>query len=475
MAGFRIEGNTSGNVAEVDANNNIKVNGPITEVQAGFAAMTSEVDAGTVTGTRYNKAPEVSDDFRMRVGIDTQLFNETFVGTTINTALWSNPLTTMTTVVSNGFATLNAGGSVAAAAVAQLRTYRHFPCYKQYSTYAEMELQLTQAAQTNNRCEWGLFLASGTAAVTDGVFFRLAETGQFYGVMSMNGVETQTSALTLPAVGTTNSYLIYVHSQGVEFWINNILYADLPNPAAQGSTTASMNLPLAFRCYNINATSAAQAMKVGNVNVSLADMANNKPWGHVIAGTGGHSSQGQSGGTMGSTALMSNAATAAAAALSNTTAAAGNIGLGGIIKVLPTLTAGTDGIVCSYQVPLGTAALPGKSLYITGVAIDGVVTTVFAGGPVIYSYGIAYGHTAVSLATTESGTTKAPRRLPIGMQSYAATAAVGAQGTRLQDDYTCSPIVVHPGEFIQITARNFGTVTTTGDITLTIAITGYWE
>ena len=134
-----------------------------------------------------------------------------------------------------------------------------------------------------------------------------------------------------------------------------------------------------------------------------------------------------------------------------------------------------DGILCSYQVPLGTSTLPGKSLYITGVALDGVVTTILAGGPVIYVASIAFGHTNVSLATTESATAKAPRRLSLGMQSYAATAAVGVQGIRLQDDYTCAPIVVQPGEFFQVVLRNVGTVTTTGVITFAVGITGYWE
>ena len=136
-----------------------------------------------------------------------------------------------------------------------------------------------------------------------------------------------------------------------------------------------------------------------------------------------------------------------------------------------------DGILCSYQVPLGTSILPGKSLYVTGVAIDGIVTTVLVGNatPIIYVAGIAFGSTNVSLATTEAAAAKAPRRLAIGIQQYAAAAAVGVQGARLQDDYTCSPIVVQPGEFFQVVLRNIGAVTTTGAITFSVAITGYFE
>jgi hypothetical protein len=470
----RIKGTT--NLQEVDANGAAYVNTPMTDVQAGFTSMLAENDAGTVTGNRYVKAVEVSDDFRVRVGVDSMILNEQFPGAAFNTAIWQTPVTTMTATVATGYANLNAGLSVAAGAVAQLRTYRHFPAYKQYTTYCEMEVQLTAAPVSGNRCEWGLVLMSGTAAPTDGVFFRVDNTGLFKGVLSYNGTETE---VTIPSeqlvAGATASYLIYIGSTVVEFWINNILVGEIHTPVGQGSSVSSMNLPLAFRNHNVSATSIAQVMKIGNVNITWGDQNGNKPWGHVMTGTGAHASQGQTGGTMGSTAIYTNAAAAAAAALTNTTAAAGNVGLGGIINVLPTLTANTDGILCSYQVPVGTATLPGKSLYITKVKINSAVTTVLAGGPVIYAISAAYGHTAVSLATTESATTKAPRRVPLGIQSFAATAAVGVQGVEAGEDFSVAPILVQPGEYFQIAVRNLGTVTTTGAITFVVTVSGYWE
>jgi hypothetical protein len=471
----RIKGTT--NLQEVDVNGNAYVNLPKTDIQAGFSSMLAENDAGTVTGARYVKAVEVSDDFRVRVGVDTMVFNEQFPAATFNTAIWQNSATTMTTAISTGFANLNAGLSVAAAAVAQLRTYRHFPCYKQYTTYCEMEVQLSQAPVSGNRCEWGLLLVSGTAAPTDGAFFRVTETGELRCILNYNGTETQSAALStlLLGVGETHSYLVYVGSGVVEFWVNNILIAEIPTPVGQGSSLSSMNLPLSFRNYNVSATSAAQVMKIGNVNVTFGDQNGNKPWGHVVSGSGGHASQGQTGQTMGSTALYTNAAPAVAAALVNISAAAQFVGLGGIFNVLPTLTAGSDGILCSYQVPLGTSILPGKSLYVTKVKINSVVTTVLAGGPVIYSASLAYGHTAVSLATTDGAASKSPRRVALGIQSYVAAAAVGAQAVEMGEDFQVAPLVVQPGEFVAVALRNLGTVTTTGAITFAVTISGYWE
>lgn len=471
----RIKGSV--NLQEVDVLGNAYVNLPTTETDAGFASMTAENDAGDVTLVSQHRAVEVSKDYRVRIGQDNMIFNESFPGAAINTTLWSNPVTTMTAVPSNGFAVLNSGLSIAIGAVAQLRTYRHFPCFKQYTTYAEMEAQFSSTPVSGNKCEFGLGLFSGTSDPTDGAFFRIDVSGTFNGVLNYNGVETLTPNIDISLIGVniTHAYLIYVGSSFVEFWIDNILVGSIARPPGQGSTTSSMNLPLTFRNYNVSATSTAQVMRIGNVNVTFGDQAMSKPWGHVLSGMGATSLQGQTGTTLGSTSNFTNATATAGAALTNTTAAAQFVGLGGIFNVLPTLTVGTDGILCSYQVPLGTSISPGKSLYITDVRIHSAVTTTLAGGPVVYAASLAYGHTAVSLATTESSTTKAPRRMALGMIPYLAAAAVGTSTPALDIDLSSGVPVAQPGEFVQIALRNLGTVTSAGVITFVVSITGYWE
>jgi hypothetical protein len=462
---------------EIDDNKKGMVNLPMAENEAGSAAIIAENDAGDVTGTRSTRAIEVSSDFRLRVGQDNMIFNESFPGAALNTSLWQAPTATMTVTVVNGFAVLNAGLSLALNAVSQVRTYRHFPCYKQYTTYAELEMQLLESPITGNKCEWGLFLAATTAAPTDGAFFRLDQAGTFNCVANYNGVEIQSAALdvALIGVGQTHAYLIYIGSNVVRFWIDNILVAEIENPSGQGSSMSSMNLPLAFRNHNTAATSVAQVMRIGNTNVTFGDQAMSKPWGHILSGAGGSSTQGQTGSILGSTALYNNAAPAAGAALSNTAAAAQFLGLGGIYNVAPTLIAGTDGILSSFQVPLGTAVLPGKTLYVTEVILESVVTTALVGGPVIYSASLAYGHTAVSLATAEGATTKAARRVPLGVKSYVSAAAQGATVPRITASFASAPIAVYPGEFVQIALRNLGVVTTSGVITFVASFNGYWE
>lgn len=467
----------SDNQFEIKPANPVETNGTINIDKVGSVRLMGEVDAGVVTGQATLKAVEVTNDYRLRVGLDQTAFNEVFPGASINTTIWTAPVTTATLTAAGGFANLNAAGSVASGAVARLTTYRNFPCYRSYTTYFEAGVQFSSLPVAGNVCEWGAFISTGTTSPTDGVFFRINASGELRGVVNYNGTETQSEIInfnTLVGNNTSRAFLIYVISNKALFWIDNVLVAEVNAPTSQGQITSSMNLPLSFRNYNSVATSSAQIMKVSNVNVTFADMNTNKIWAHILTGAGGHLSQGQTGQTLGSTALYTNSlATGAGVAMTNTTAALGS-GLGGQFTTQPTLAVGTDGIVSSYQVPTGTSTAPGKSLYITRLTINSAVTTALTGGAVLYAFSLAYGHTSVSLATTESATTKAPRRVPIGFQTFPANAILGTTATTLDLDLN-SPIVVQPGEFIQLVAKNTGVVTTAGTITFLVGFGGYWE
>lgn len=481
MAGFRIEGNTSGNVLEVNTNNEMKTALTLVEENAGYVSMLAESDAGTVTGTRLMRSPEVSQDFKMRTGLDTLVFNEIFPGTILNSNVWTAPVTTMTAVVAGNFQTLNAGLSVASAAVARLQSYRYFPIFGPQATYVELGLQFSQLPVTGNVCEWGLGLATTTTAPTDGIFFRINASGEFRCVINYNGTEVQSGTLnftTLVGVNTNHVFLIYAGNKSVDFWIDDILVTSINASNAGFGTTASMNLPVFIRTYNSSATPAAQTMKVGYASVQLSDGNYSKPYMHTAAGAGWHSSLTQTGATtIGQTAVWTNSANPTAATPTNTTAALGS-GLGGIfIANINGLAVTTDFIISSFQVPLGTAALPGKSLYITGVRVSAVNTVVANGaGPTTWALALAYGHTAVSLATTETSTTKAPRRFPLGIQTLAAVAAVGQPATNDTVTTLSTPIFVQPGEFVQVIMRFIANNSVaTEAVNFYISFEGYFE
>lgn len=478
MAGIRIEGNLTGNVAEVNSRNELLVALASTEEFAGYAAATSEVDSGSVTGSRLMRDFEVSADYRLRVGTDAPMLKELFPGATLNTTLWNAPTTTMTVTVVGGYLNLNAGLSVANAAVAQVSSRKSFPLVPTGSLNLSMDAQLAQDPVANNVTEWGLGIASGTTAPTDGVFFRLNAAGEFRCVINANGTEIQGPTLDFNALvgaGQTHNFWIDVNDAGAEFWIDDVLASNIPKGTGGYAATATTELPVLLRTYNATAVSVAQVLKVGAVNVVTGDLHTGRIWREYIVAAGGSSSQGQTGGTLGTTALYSNSlAISAGAAASNTTAALGS-GLGGQFSLQPTLAVPTDGIISSYQVPAGTAAVPGKTLMLTKLKISAIVSTVLVGGPVVLFWSLAYGHTSVSLATTETATSKAPRRVPLGIQAWGAAAAVWTQADREIDVTFDPPIAVYPGEFVQAVAKNVGTVTSSGVIACMITPNGYFE
>ena len=485
MAGIRIEGNTSANVVEVSNNNELKIIGPNNyningnpSINGGFSNNIFEADAGTITGSVLQRQGDISANYRQRVGIDTLLFNDSFNSLGVNTSLWNITTATFTTANNNGFLVLNNGNSTAVNAFAKVSSYRSFPAYGTYPLQIDIKaMYVAPSVQSNVVAELGLGFASGTVAPTDGVFFRYNASGELRCVISYNSVESQSRAFTgaeLPSVNVRHRYSIIVGNDYVEFWIDNILYANLPIPAGNGMASLNHNTPVLLRLYNHTvAPASAVQLKVANVNISIGDMNCLKDWAAIQAGMQGHSSNGQTGMTMGSTALYANNANPTAAVPSNTTNVLGN-GLGGNFWSIATLAINTDGIISSYQIPVATASNPQKTLYITRIRIDTVIQTTLVGGPFLLQWGLAYGHTAVSLATTETVTTKAPRRIPLGFQSTSANASAGSQAQTIDHTFTV-PICVQSGEFVQTIYRNIGTVGTGGTMAHLITIDGYWE
>jgi hypothetical protein len=189
--------------------------------------------------------------------------------------------------------------------------------------------------------------------------------------------------------------------------------------------------------------------------------------------------QGLNGGTMGTLANYANSANPTAAVPTNTTAALGT-GLGGQFWETDTLAATTDGIISSFQNPAGSINQPPRTLYITGVQIDSYTQVALTGGPYVAQWSLAFGHTAVSMATAESLTaaTKAPRRIAIpGIQAIAAGLAInlrvgqGPIGMRFDG----APVPIYPGEFLATVKKKVGTAPSAGVIAHVIAFDGYFE
>lgn len=485
MSGIKIANGTAASAeATVDTSGDLHVNLPTAIATAGYAGMLAVMDEGTVTGAREALELEPTADYRLRVGIDQVLFSECFPGSAINSSLWQTPNTTMTTAVANAWLTLNSGLGTATNTGCAVLSKRYFTAEGASGLSVRWRGQLSQAAQVGNVVEMGMFYPVNTTFVfnpavapLDGCFFRVAADQTFKCVANVAGVETVSASLDLATlVGTgVHDFAIDIMANDVHFWIDDVLVADLID-AAGAVPTATMALPIAFRVYNTGATGAAQTLKVGNVQVLLADVGGTLSAAESAASAGRNATQGATGGTIGQTALWVNASAPAATVPTNTTAAFG-AGLGGNYLETATLAAGTDGIIASYQVPLGTAAIPGKSLMITGVRVTSAVHTAITGGGCVRNWALAYGHTAVSLLTAELATgtapTKAPRRKPLGTQGVVATAAAGTSLTPVGGTFA-TPVLVAPGEFVQVVVKSVGTAITAGAIGHVIDVEGYW-
>lgn len=501
MAGIRVEGNTSGNVAEVDSANNLKTTQPQVTTTAGVNApnnvgavrLFSENDPGTISGTSYLKSPETSTDYRLRTGLDTLMFDDSFNGTSQNTANWKfqSGTVAMAMTQASGFLTINSGNVLTAAASAALQTYRTFPLVGSSAIYVETVGYINASPVANQIFEFGLFFnsASGTpTAPTDGVFFRLTNASLF-GICTYNGVETPTTLIANAALiplNTNAKYTMVVSDREVEFWIDDVFYGEVT--VASGNATPFLGDSLPYTAQMRNSalvTGGTMTPRIGGVVVSLADIGTAKPWSHQMSGMGRHLGQTQNGTTIstptaivGATLSTPNSATAAAAAVVNASATTQFTGLGGVFQVLPTLTAGTDGILCSYQNPAGTVNITPRELYITGVSISAAVAVTLTGGPLVYAHTLCYGSSAASLATTETASftttaTKLSRRVPIGVHGCIVTAPAGTQFNDIQRRFG-APICVNPGEFVGIALRNLGTVTTLGSVVFTVTFDGYF-
>lgn len=482
-----IRGASSGTGAEVDSGNNLKV---VLPADGGGIRMFSENDAGVKTGTPDLASPETDNDYRLRVSQDYLLDEVNFNYTAQDTGKHNYTATTMVNAWTAGQLTTNNTNLVTTTIGTNLVTYAYFPLLGTTTLSADFEVGFSAQPTANAFIEFGLALPGATTgAPADGVFFRLTSAG-LQGIASNNGTETSTGVF--PAANGTGTwtyqnskkyqFIIYNSAVSTEFWVNEdgvtSRLGSINLPSGQQRMCMASSVPVCIKHRNTGGAAGSVLQGLfGSYNVRLGGT------GHVtvpsLAGQRMFGSyQGMQGGTQGSLAFYANSANPTAAVPTNTTAALGS-GLGGQFWETATLAVNTDGVICSYQVPAGTVNVPGRRLVIRGVGLSSYVQTVVAGGPFIAQWSLAFGHTAVSLATAEAATTKAPRRVPLSgfTQVVTANQAVSTIVSQQQGfiDFGDAPIFVNPGEFVQLVKKHVGTVATAGVIAHVVTFVYGWE
>lgn len=483
-----LKGGASSDLASVDSNKQLKVvtGQATTPASVGATRIFSENDNGAVSGTAYLKSPETSSDYRLRVGLDTLLFTDTFNSAAQNTGLWKHTFTTMTMTQSAGFLNVNAAGtSTVANNSAFLQSFRHFPLIGASGLYVELTGQITAQPVANEVFMAGLGIAVAAAEPTDGCYFKLT-SGGLVGVLAYNGTRVETGVLIASGgipVNTNAKYVLVIGEREVEFWVDDKFLGEIDIPAANGQPFMTTALPLFIQKYNsgIIGSSPNMIIKIGDITVSVADLHTSKTWSDQMAGIGQSSTQGQNGGTMGTTALYPNATaatTVTGAALSQSAAIATGLGgQAGIIAAVP----GIDGIVTGFQVPVGGVNQTPRTLYITDIRIDATnIGAAVATTASVISWSLSYGSTALALNTADTATfvnntTKSHRRIPLGLQSWIVGAGIGSPAEAIQISFN-TPIVVNPGEYVCLVAKFIQGTATASQVIWTVSmINGYYE
>ena len=465
MAGFRIEGNTSGNVVEVNSSNEMKVVLSNVPANIGGVRNFAEVDAGDILGVPTLKSAEITPDYRMRVGTDSLLFNDTFNGTTQNTSLWKYTNSTMTIGMSSGFVNLNTAGTAAASgSYSYLQTWRHFPLVGNAPISTYFTFMTDRYPVANEVIQAGFGIPTGAAECVDGIWFELTSDG-LKGCQRYNSGTVQKVTLMLAASLTLNNVYniaIDITDGVIQWWIDDILYGIQETPAAQQQPFLMTSLPFFMQKYNSGTVGSSPNIipKFGEVAIYLANVASNKTWAEQMVTTGlSNQYINGSASTVTTPAIQwSNTALPTAAAGTNTTAALGAF-LGGIFQLNTLATSATDVIISSYLNPAGSVNITPRTMVITGIRVDCInAGAAVATTPTTFAVALAWGGTALTLAQVETANTwtgptvKARRVQPIGVMTFPIGAAIGAISNTIDFSFA-SPIVVNPAEYVQVIVK----------------------
>jgi hypothetical protein len=469
-------------LADVTVNGAVNIDGPPDGGSIKVATY-SENDDGTHGISQY-LSPETDLDYRLRTAGDMLLDHETFSYVAQNTGKHLYANTTMTATWSAGNLLTNATSITTTTTGLAFSTRAFFPVLGTSTLSFDAELAVSAATVPTNTVldvGGGLVGAANPYLPTDGCWFRANAAG-WQGVCSHNGTETSTGVFAdfTPVVNQKYQLIVYIHQRAAEFWIGESvedvhMHGLLEVPSGQGQVLMGQSAQFFVRHAIVGgAASGVFQAQLSAYSVRLGGPQFAREFGGGSGNSLYGSYQGMSGGTMGTLANYANSANPTAAVPTNTTAALGT-GLGGQFWETDTLAVTTDGVISSYQVPAATVNAAGRRLRLQGVHIESYIQTALTGGGYVAQWSLAFGHTAVSLATAEAATTKAPRRVPLGVQAVASGAVASTALAVIDVTFGEAPIYVNPGEFVAIVKKKVGTAPSAGVVAHVIRLVYSWE
>lgn len=442
-----LKSGSSTDLADVDSDKQLKTNLPKDPTKAGNARILDS-DGNPIDTTENNY---------LRVSNVALCSYDQIEGSAVNTNLWNTAdLTTQTITQSGGFINLNAGLSTAINTFANLKSIKVIPLYGSLPFLLELTARVINLPESNGVGEIGLGTVSAGSAPSDGAYFRWDAAGGFYAVINNGGTETRSanlsgttvtdttgSSITLPpSANITHLYTLEIVEDHVQFFVDDILVADVQTPSGQAYPFNAGRQQLFARTY-IGGTSPSLApqIQIGQMTAKYEDLQQNRSWGELLCsiGRGGYQSPVI---PFGQTANHANSTNPASATLSNT--AASYTTLGGRFQFAAPAGAATDYALFAYQVPSG------YQLFVNTIAISTVNTGAAVGvTATLLDWFVGINSSAVSLATADGTGTWAPRRMPLGMQSFAGLGAIGVAANDISRRFDY-PLVVDSGRFLII-------------------------
>jgi hypothetical protein len=459
-----IKGGSTPDLADVTSSKELKTTLTANPFAAGYVKVATTGYGGPLIST-------VDGHLAVSNG-ETIMFYDQVDGNAVNSNLWATTTTTQTVAQAGGLITLNNSGITTVSTASQITSIKQVPLYGSLPVLFQAGAIVNAGAgQANSVMELGFGLATGVAAPTDGVFFRFNAVGELVGVINYGGVETTTTAFTMPTVNEMANYVIVIDSGQVGFATGQELKM-LPFPTSQPFPVSAARQPIFMRTYNTaSAPGTAPKIQLGRVMVIQGVISMERDWPITLASLGRGAYQSPTAFTQ--AANHANSAAPTSATLSNT--AAGYTTLGGRYQFAAVAGAATDYALFGYVVPTG------YQLFITGLSISAVVTgAAIATTPTILDWSIGVNSSAVSLATADAATTWAPRRIPIGMQAFPLTAPTGPAGPgdaapEINRVFP-TPLVVDSGRYCHIIlSMPVASATASQIIRGTVTINGYFE
>lgn len=465
------DGANSGRKLAVDSENAIKVSLTTDATKAGFARLLDSDGHEIVT----------TENGAISTSTDNLLFFEQVDGNAVNTNKWLTSTLTQTIAQASGFLTLNAGNVTTLSTYAILTSIKNIPLYGHLPLRVSINAKVSVLPESNATIELGLGSAATNATPTDGAFFRWTSAADFQAVVNNGGAETVTTltgtvteldgaSITFPlATSTCFLFDIVIVEDLVQFFVDDVLVAEVDIPAGNAYPTSAGRLPIFARVINgASAPSQPPQLSIGQIVVVQEALNQIRPWREALALLGYASYQSPVT-AFGQTANQTNSSAPASATLSNT--AAGYTTLGGRYQFAAVNSANTDFALFGFQVPAG------YQLFITGVAISCVNTGAIGSAvtPTILDWSMGVNASAVSLATADGAGTWAPRRLPIGLQTFGLSAVIGAQANDIVRSFD-PPLVIDGNRFAHVIVQVPSGAATASEIFRgDVMITGYFE